>query len=263
MRQKLEMYAAGLKALVMGANLRSLTEIANPFLFTYYASENLFIYKSLFNKGLPAKRISDVFGDGNGNIQDITLAFPSDGGWGFGAIGSFTADIVNLCLLVKTLKPANIFEIGTFHGYGALHLALNAPQANVFTLDLPKGVMPALDRTSVDDVHIKLADRGRPPLLANYEAGQRVACLKGDSAPFDYCPYHGKVDLFFIDGAHSYAYVRNDTMKALECCHPGSVIAWHDYGRAGVNGVSKWLHEFAQDRNVYRVPGGSLAYSIV
>jgi hypothetical protein len=42
---------------------------------------------------------------------------------------------------------------------------------------------------------------------------------------------------------------------------PGSIIVWHDYGRFGINGVSRWLHEFAaQGRELYRVPGGSLAY---
>src|SRR5688572_13334595 len=36
-------------------------------------------------------------------------------------------------------RPKRIFEFGTFEGYSALALALNAPQAQVFTLDLPKG----------------------------------------------------------------------------------------------------------------------------
>jgi len=40
------------------------------------------------------------------------------------------------------------------------------------------------------------------------------------------------------------------------------VVAWHDYGRMGVNGVSKWLHEFRrQGRQIFRIPGGSLAYA--
>jgi hypothetical protein len=82
-----------------------------------------------------------------------------------------------------------------------------------------------------------------------------------DSAKFDYSPFNRRVDLFFIDGAHSYPYVRDDTLKALECCRPGSVIAWHDYGRHGVNGVSRWLHEFSRGRKIYCIPGGgSLAY---
>jgi hypothetical protein len=90
---------------------------------------------------------------------------------------------------------------------------------------------------------------------------RRIHCLYGDSATFDFSPFLGKVDLLFIDGAHSYEYVRNDTLRAGPCCKAGSVIAWHDYGRVGFNGVSKWLHEFAkQGKTIYRIPGGSLVY---
>jgi Methyltransferase domain len=92
----------------------------------------------------------------------------------------------------------------------------------------------------------------------------RIHRLLGDSATFDFSPYARNIDLFFIDGAHTYEYVKNDTLKALECCHPGSVIAWHDYGRMGINGVTRWLHEFVRSHfPVYRVPNGSLAFGIV
>jgi Methyltransferase domain len=91
----------------------------------------------------------------------------------------------------------------------------------------------------------------------------KVQPLFGDSAKFDYSPYHGRVDLFFIDGAHSYEYVRSDTLNAMKCSRPGSVIAWHDFGRAGVNGVARWLMEFSKQHQVYSVPGGSLAFCVL
>jgi hypothetical protein len=87
--------------------------------------------------------------------------------------------------------------------------------------------------------------------------------LFGDSAAFDFSPFHGAIDFFFIDGAHSYEYVRSDTLNALRCCHAGSVIAWHDFGRVVVDGVAKWVREFARDREVYSVPGGSLAFTVL
>jgi hypothetical protein len=52
-------------------------------------------------------------------------------------------------------------------------------------------------------------------------------------------------------------------LHALVCCHPGSVIAWHDFGRMGVNGVTRWLVEFARTRPVYAIPGGSLAFTVI
>jgi predicted O-methyltransferase YrrM len=161
------------------------------------------------------------------------------------------------------MKPKVIFEIGTMSGSTALHFAINAPGAVVYTLDLPPDGVPALGTTLMDNEHIRMHGSVRRVNLTSHPAGKRVNCLYGDSAKFDYSPFREKVDLFFIDGAHSYEYVKNDTLRALECCHPGSVIAWHDYGRHGVNGVSRWLHELSESRKLYCIIAGSLAYMVV
>lgn len=71
------------------------------------------------------------------------------------------------------------------------------------------------------------------------------------------------MDFFFIDGAHSYQYVRSDTLNAFQCCHLGSVVAWHDFGRLGVNGVTRWVLDVARDHEVYVIPGGSLAFMVI
>jgi hypothetical protein len=95
------------------------------------------------------------------------------------------------------------------------------------------------------------------------DIASKIQPLFGDSASFDYSPFIDRIDLFFIDGAHSYEYVRSDTLNALKCCRPGGVIAWHDFGRAGVNGVSRWLVEFSKQYPVFAVPGGSLAFCVL
>lgn len=74
-------------------------------------------------------------------------------------------------------------------------------------------------------------------IFENCKAASKITCLFGDSATFNFSSFYEKVDFFFIDGAHSYEYVRSDTLNALKCCHQGSVIAWHDFGRVGVGGV--------------------------
>ena len=71
----------------------------------------------------------------------------------------------------------------------------------------------------------------------NYE--DKISCPFGGSATFDFSPYYKKVDIFFIDGSHSYEYVRLDTLKTLKCCHSGSVIAWQNFGRMCVNWGNK------------------------
>jgi predicted O-methyltransferase YrrM len=200
-----------------------------------------------------------------GADPEITVKFYGDAAmeW-FRPAASYTADLVAMCMLCQIVDPKVIFEIGTFHGAGALHWAANAPRADVYTLDLPPESNPRLTTTTSDEMHVE-ARAGRARMFFEDEpVGQRIHRLYGDSAEYDFTSFARRVDLFFIDGAHSYDYVRNDTVKALSCCHEGSVIAWHDYGRVGFNGVSRWLHEFAsQGHDVYRIPGGSLAFMLV
>ena len=129
-------------------------------------------------------------------------------------------------------------------------------------MDLPSCVAPSLGATSVDIQHVHDRSPAERMCFDGTPEAARIHCLYGDSATFDFSWLKGQVDLLFIDGAHSYEYVRNDTLHAGACCKTGSVIAWHDYGRFGFNGVMRWLHKFAREGNqIYRTPGGSLAYT--
>jgi len=225
-----------------------------------YVTECLFLRRCLHpGKDLPQRGVWEVFGV-DSSLPIVLHGAEASPYW-FGPVASFTADLVAMCMLCQIIRPKLIFEIGTFHGSGALHWASNAPDAEVYTLDLPQKCLPALSTTQVDKLYIRQQRNGKRLLFDQKREASRIHCLYGDSAQFDYTAFLGRVDLFFIDGAHSYEYVRSDTLHALACCHPGSVIAWHDYGRVGFNGVSHWLREFAaQGREIYRVPGGSLAY---
>jgi len=176
----------------------------------------------------------------------------------------FTVDIVSLCMLCRAVQPKFVFEIGTLIGYTTAHLALNTPEdCRIYTLDLAPGADPVLRIQGRDSFHIGLNKKRKRYVWEATPAARKVQTLFGDSANFDYSPYYGKVDLFFIDGAHSYEYVRSDTLNALKCCHPGSVVAWHDFGRGAVNGISRWLVEFSKQHRVYAVPAGSLAFCVV
>ncbi|OGK86852.1 MAG: hypothetical protein A2X52_12430 [Candidatus Rokubacteria bacterium GWC2_70_16] len=227
-----------------------------------YASEALFLLRAMQRaRGLPESPVAHVLG--GPEVQSITVANLHGETW-FGPIGSYAIDIASLCLLCRILKPSTVFEIGTLHGFTTLHFALNTPpDATIYTLDLPKSgaPRPALSTTVVDDDHIRASTVSSSYIFGDSPVAGKIKCLFGDSATFDFSPYHGRVGLFFIDGAHSYEYVRSDTLNALRCCAAGGVIAWHDFGRMGVNGVTRWLREMAgSGRTVYAVPGGSLAF---
>ena len=192
---------------------------------------------------------------------DVTI-LPTHSGYLDLLESAYTKDLVYLAMLARVLSPKVVFEIGTFEGYSALLFALNTPaDTMVYTLDLPKNgnSAPLFATTVIDDAHIAGHQTFAAYLYEGHPCSQKIKQLYGDSAKFDFAPWHEKVDLFFIDGAHSFEYVRSDTLKALKCCRPGSIIAWHDYGRWGVNGVSRWLHALAKERAVHRLSGSSLA----
>jgi len=252
--------------LVLGGNLVSWSLVGRPYRMLFYIGECLFLYKTLLNKRkLPQPAIGSSLAQ-LGMEEEIRLGNLKGYTWLF-ANPTFASDLIGLGLLCRAAKPKVAFEIGTQTGYTALLLALNSPDdATIYTLDLPpdQPENPSLKTTAAD-----ARERRKKSAVGHYcfedsPVAHKIVCLTGDSAAFDYSPYRGKVDLFFIDGAHSYEYVRSDTAHAFKCCHSGSLMVWHDYGRVGVGGVERFLHEMKRDGyDIRAVPGGSIAYLTV
>jgi Methyltransferase domain len=138
-------------------------------------------------------------------------------------------DLLVLSLLVARSRPRVVFEFGTFTGLGTLHLALNAPGAVVHTLDLvgpERSSISGLDwETGIDQSSIGSIYKDDP------EASARIRQHWGDSREFDTTPFRGTVEFVFIDAAHSYDFVKNDTQKAIEMAGSGATVVWHDYSR--------------------------------
>jgi predicted O-methyltransferase YrrM len=265
LKQAIEIVAVAIRNAILGGNLISLTLAKSPKKMIIYISETLFLYKALnFKRGIPQKNVFEVLpSDDSTNVTMGNLT--SRYNW-FTPQASYTADILNLCFICRIIRPKVVFEIGTFKGYTAYHFALNTPDdGHIYTLDLPKDqrTQLALYTTLTDDSTVMCNDPTEKHCFRSSTAATKITCLFSDSAVYDFSPFYGKVDFFFIDGAHSYEYVRSDTLNALKCCHPGSVIAWHDFGRVGVNSVTKWILELSETQEIYSVPGGSLAFMVV
>jgi len=248
-----------------GGSLASLSMVREPKRILEHATESLFLYKSIANKrGIPQKFVFEVLA--SKKSFDLAIAnFACEEGWMRGT-GSYSTDLISLCQLCHCLDPKIVFEIGTLRGYTALHMAMNTgPECRIVTLDLPKNTgtepTPKLRTTLMADIHCRMDVKEYCFSSTPHEA--KIQPLFGDSATFDFSPYLGKVDLFFIDGAHSYEYVRSDSENALQCVRPGGVIAWHDFGRVGLNEVSRCLLELSRKIRIYSVPGGSLAFAVV
>jgi hypothetical protein len=85
--------------------------------------------------------------------------------------------------------------------------------------------------------------------------------LVGDSANFNFREAVGgkPVNLAFIDGSHSYTYVRNDTEKVLPTMAPGGIILWHDYDFRGP-GVCQYLNQLGSSLALRRVEDTTIVY---
>ncbi len=156
--------------------------------------------------------------------------------------------------LVANHKPAACFEIGTFDGRTALNMAANmAEDGHVYTLDLPPS---GLDSTALkiahgDESFIKKEASGTRFKDSAY--AHKITQLWGDSATFDYAPYAGKMDLVFVDGSHSYDYVKKDTETALKLLKPeGGIILWHDYGSRYWKDLTRAMNELYVGQAIFK-----------
>jgi predicted O-methyltransferase YrrM len=145
-------------------------------------------------------------------------------------IGSISIpDRISLATLAAYFKSIqNILEIGTFNGETARILAMNSPNAKIFTIDLPidcdQGIMNTMTESNVTTI----MKRSIGTAYKNTPEEARIIQLFGDSRNFNFkenCPIF---DMIFIDGCHDYEYVKSDTLQALDITRHGGLIIWHD-----------------------------------
>lgn len=157
-----------------------------------------------------------------GSHRWILQSFP-----GVGASVSPVEAMV-LAALAQVAGAKRVFEFGTYKGVSTTQLALNVPEGGmVFTLDLPED-HPAYVLPIPRPEEQAIAAEGSKGILIPRDLLNRVTFLQSDSATFDESPYLGSIDLAFVDGAHSYEYVKNDSEKAWRMLRSGGIIAWHD-----------------------------------
>lgn len=133
-----------------------------------------------------------------------------------------------LAAFIQKVAAKRIFEFGTYKGVSTTQLALNLPDDGmVYTLDLPED-HPAYTLAIPKAEEREIAAETGKGILIPRELRHKVTFLCSDSATFDTTPYLGSMDLVFVDGAHSYEYVKNDTEKGWAMLRHGGIIAWHD-----------------------------------
>lgn len=174
------------------------------------------------------QKVLDQIISANKVIQTVELV---------GVQGNTTAyEQAVLNMFVKEMNPKTIFEIGTFDGRTTLNFAINSSEdTEIYTFDLPKDeIDTALLKVSTSDQ--KLINKNVTGSRFLSERGQRlindrkITQLYGDTATFDFSPYYNSIDFVFVDAAHTYEYVKNDSEIALKLLRNGKgTILWHDY----------------------------------
>jgi hypothetical protein len=165
-----------------------------------------------------------------------------------------------LATIANALQPKKIFETGTFRGVAALTMALNAPGAEIYTLDLPETPGEETETGTLskgDKEWARLARASTGFAFRNHPAGSRIHQLRGNSLTYQPPETLQKADLCFIDGGHSYECIKADTETAFKILSPNGVIVWDDYTWF-VDGVSEYLMELRRSLPLYRIAGSQL-----
>ncbi len=163
-------------------------------------------------------------------------------------------ELVPILELVQLSGAKRILEIGTSSGGTTWHFAANmGPDAKVVTVDLPPKLSdPAYSPRSL------ATERPAEEALGRHFRGtpesERIEQILMDSRDLSTKPFGEKFDLIFIDGAHSYEFVKTDTENALGLVRDGGYIVWHDYFVFHPDyGVRRYLNEFSRSRPIWRL----------
>ncbi len=138
-------------------------------------------------------------------------------------------EAMSLALLTKGVKARTAFEFGTYKGVSTTQLAANLqPDGTLYTLDLPEESEQATKLRILKDAERQIAAETGKGSLIPAELRSKVEFLRMDSADFDPMPFSERMDVVFVDGAHSFDYVRNDSEKGWSMVRPGGILIWHD-----------------------------------
>jgi hypothetical protein len=171
------------------------------------------------------------------------------------------SDLMALLALLHDSKPELILEIGTFNGATTAALALNAPQAMVHTVDLPLNFDPNQEQSGAlpkDDFHL-IKQRRVGEAYASIPELKNIVQHFVDTAEWDFLPVKG-TSFFFIDGAHTYEYARNDTEKCLSIAAAHSRFILHDCDERHAD-VVRYVHELLrQGQRIARIKNTALSF---
>ncbi|UCC53578.1 MAG: class I SAM-dependent methyltransferase [Anaerolineaceae bacterium] len=131
-------------------------------------------------------------------------------------------DLESVTTVVRNINPTICVDIGTGSGSMAAMMAVNAPQAQIHTINIPPEEFS-------EGGHLTTMKLERNQIGAYYRRRgiKNISQIYANTATWE--PNIGEINVAFIDGSHDTSFVINDTLKVLTHMKPGAFILWHDF----------------------------------
>jgi len=169
------------------------------------------IRKHGFGKGLPTVCILDFLPESGENVDPYSFLCGM----------SPPMDIALLRALARQFDECHYMEIGSWRGESLANVASIAKECVSVSLSPEE-----MRSFGASEKEVRTSN------FFSKSCGN-VKHIGHNSHTFDFTPYHGKFNLVFIDGDHSYDGVLKDTLNAFKLLrNDRSVIVWHDYGKS-------------------------------
>lgn len=126
--------------------------------------------------------------------------------------------------VICNVNPSVCLDIGTSTGHSAALMAVNAPKAKVFTINIPPEQISSGEGgvlTTVALTREQIGSYYRERRLEN------IVQIVENTARWE--PNIGSINVVWVDGCHDTEFVYNDTRKVLTQMRPGSFVLWHDF----------------------------------
>lgn len=133
-------------------------------------------------------------------------------------------DAEALATVMRNTNPAVAVEIGTSTGLGTVLMAANAPDAKIYTVNIPPEEIEAGEGGQLTTVSLTRDEIGKEYRARNL---RNIVQVYANTTRWE--PDVGSIDIAFIDGAHDTEFVINDTLKVLRYVRAGGFVLWHDF----------------------------------
>lgn len=139
------------------------------------------------------------------------------------------AFVLKVMSALLDIEVQSIAEIGVYRGNTSILLRELFPKATLYLID-PWAIYPEYLTPEAGPITYlkKKMDRAYQEVMDKFsnDPNTKVIRKMSDDAISDIIE---PLDLVFIDGNHSYEYVKRDIQQWAQKCRPGGILSGHDY----------------------------------